>query len=95
MENPKLAVPSKYMTGAGKGTPDFERYEWFVSIMLFACEQIVALRPNDREWTATVVDQLRYHVAYLGDKQFGAVHYSPALRGLFSEALQKGLPNAV
>src|SRR4051812_23552184 len=47
LDHPRFSLPQPYMTGAGRGTEDFTRYEWFVSSMLFACEQVLALEATD------------------------------------------------
>jgi hypothetical protein len=64
---------------------DFEQYEWFVSLMLHAFEQILALEPGDPVWRTTIADQLQYHRAYLVDERFVRNHYSGALIGLLDD----------
>lgn len=82
LQHPHLAAPQPYLTGVGRDSETFARYEWFVSMMLFACEQIVALQPRDREWRSTVQDQLRLHREYLRGTEFSANCYSKQLRAL-------------
>lgn len=57
---------------------EFERYEWFVSVMLHAFEQILDLT-KDKVWRKAINDQLHYHKKYLAGPRFVAHHYSDDL----------------
>ena len=92
LQHPTLAAPREFLTTSSRGTEEFERYEWFVSAMLFACEQIVALSPDDRAWRDTVLSQLRYHKRYLGGNYFEIAHYSPVLQGLIRQVTSEAGP---
>jgi hypothetical protein len=67
----------------------FEKYEWFVSIMLNACEAILLHVPNKGEWLETIQAQIGYHSTYIRSQQFQkncALHYSIQLRKPLAEA---------
>ena len=70
-------------------TPDSERYLWFVSFMLSACENIRFSDEYDREWERAITDQLTYHegplrVLWVDNWEH---HYSPQLNALVRMAL--------
>ena len=71
VEWPQLAEPSEHP--AMLTAPlELSRYEWFVGILLRACEELLeyidALAKTDRgrrdEWCRTVKSQLEFHVRY-------------------------------
>jgi hypothetical protein len=57
-----------------------EKYLWFVSIMLNACEKILFNAPNSKAWRATIEDQIDYHLP-LFDCAWDRMrhHYDPPL----------------
>lgn len=57
--------------------------------MMFACEQIVALQPKDREWQASVADHLNIHKWYIQSSYFYPDRYSLELRQMIT-ALSEG-----
>ncbi|HHQ4708859.1 TPA: hypothetical protein ACSP0D_002958 [Aeromonas veronii] len=65
----------------------YERYEFFVSYLLFAAEEILVLTKNSQAWRATLSDQLRYHALYLDTQDFPEHHYSSDLLTLREEAI--------
>lgn len=81
-----LAVEHPLLAGGYVSIPDaceppkeeFERYEWFVSVMLHAFEQILDLT-KDKVWRKAINDQLHYHKKYLTGPRFVAHHYSEDL----------------
>lgn len=85
----RLALEHPEFSGPALQLADFndkktkERYEWFVSYLLMAAEQILDLDPNNPEWLATITTQLGYHKEYLNSsgKQY-LNHYSMRLREL-------------
>lgn len=68
-----LAVeyPNLAKGGVGAKDPEFERYQWFVSVMLHASEEILLVTENDPEWRGAIGLQLAYHKAYLAGPEFG------------------------
>jgi hypothetical protein len=61
----------------------FEKYEWFVSVMLNAGESILLHVAGEDEWLDTIESQIAYHREYLDSEEFLAeysTHYSPQLR---------------
>ena len=66
-----------------KVDPEFERYEWFVSVMLHAFEQILELTKGDTIWRKAITDQIDYHKEYLSSPVFIREHYSATLCALF------------
>jgi hypothetical protein len=67
---------------------DFERYEWFVSMMLFSAEEVLILTTRDENWNAAISDQITYHKEYLTANIGKYVdHYSPEMQRLMREVL--------
>jgi hypothetical protein len=67
---------------------EFERYEWFVSFMLNACEHILFYVPEDPRWRDCMVSQIGYHAEYLSKKMDIRSHYSPDFSRLISRACE-------
>jgi hypothetical protein len=44
--------------------PDFFQYEWFVKLMLNACEGIVLFVGDDPQWVDSIKAQIRWHAKY-------------------------------
>lgn len=64
----------------------FEKYEWFVSVMLNACESILLHVADRDEWRETIRSQIGFHSKYIKSERFQreyACHYSDALRSMF------------
>ena len=61
----------------------FEQYEWFVSRMLYAAEEVLLLTSDDRSWNDVITDQIGFHAEYISGRgaQYND-HYSPTLRTL-------------
>jgi hypothetical protein len=78
-----IAIPAK----GSEPDPAFERYEWFVSVMLHAFEQILELTDGDEIWRKALEDQIGYHEGYLRSPRFVSEHYSDSLRELFPTKL--------
>jgi hypothetical protein len=64
-EHPAFSVMDSSVLKVKPDGLEFERYKWFVSYMLFACEEILDLFPNSKEWTETIERNLGYHKNYL------------------------------
>jgi hypothetical protein len=67
----------------------FEKYEWFVSVMLGACEAILLHVSDKDEWRDAIQSQISYHSNYIRSQQFQkyyASHYSIQLRKLLAQA---------
>ena len=47
-----------------------DKYRWYVSYFLWACEEVIAFAPTDTEWHQDIVAQLGYHRAYLASDEF-------------------------
>lgn len=69
-------------------TVDGERYQWFISILLAAAEQIILYVPEDDRWVDTIVAQLRYHapaIRLIWPEL--SSHFGEAMHRLIAEAL--------
>ena len=66
---------------------EYERYEWFVSVMLHACEQILELTQGDTAWRKTILSQFIYHKDYLAE-EFDPEEYSNEVGKLVGKALE-------
>ena len=69
-ENPAYAYPrvrppidriERTMNGSAI---EFERYEWFISIMLLACKTVLESKEAHNGWTRTMRRQIYYHWEY-------------------------------
>lgn len=83
VEHPKLASGTVAIPSGKSFDEEFERYEWFVSVMLHAFEQILDLVDSDKVWVKAIKDQIDYHEAYLASDGFVRGHYSETLQDLF------------
>ncbi len=87
----KLAIQYPNLAAGNQPTDplEFESYEWFVSYMLNACEQILLFEPNSPEWQFCVRAQLDYHRHYLTNNDWFRKnflhHYSLTLRSMIAE----------
>ncbi|MBE0364100.1 hypothetical protein PULV_a1656 [Pseudoalteromonas ulvae UL12] len=61
--HPKLA--SGDYVAKGENDPEYAKYTWFFSSMLFAFEQLLEAKPNDDKWIATIKSQLEKHKNHL------------------------------
>jgi hypothetical protein len=62
---PSLAYPTDSAAIADMTREERARYGWFVSYLLYTCEQILASFPADPEWLRTCREQIGYHDAYV------------------------------
>jgi len=93
MQNPCFSSPSypksaprlkEFSTDRDK----YEQYEFFVSYLLFAAEEILDLvGTSSPEWHATLASQLRYHALYLQSADLQESHLSKAVLRLRDRAL--------
>lgn len=83
-ENPRLA-----RAGFDRAEADaFEQYEWFVSRMLYAAEEVLILAYQSKPWHAAIRAQIGYHSEYLRSQgQNYVCHYSSELQELITEEL--------
>lgn len=66
----------------------YEQYEFYVSNMLFAAEEILDITHNKSEWRTTLRDQLKYHALYLQSLDMPETHYGAKLLTLRDEAVE-------
>ena len=94
VQHPELAEP---MPGDAvfEDRAVYRRYEWFVGVLLRACEALLEHRKNRTpKWELAVAMQLRYHARYLREDpwftgQGGELVYSQHLRRLVRKALEE------
>jgi hypothetical protein len=97
-----LAIANPELSSAGYPTNDppslkfkkndplkYEKYEYYVAYLLYAAEEIICLTKGKDKWRATLIDQLRFHGAYLGSSDFPEGHYSSELVELVEAALEE------
>lgn len=65
VQYPRLAYPESPAAIAAMSRDDKARYGWFVSYLLYTCEQILASFPNDPEWQKSCEEQIGYHASYI------------------------------
>jgi hypothetical protein len=68
-----------------------EKYQWFISIVLNSCEQVLLSMPNVEEWRSTLVDQVHYHAEAIQQLWHGgwAEGYSPKMKDIVLDGLRK------
>lgn len=64
-----------------------EKYEWFVSRLLYAAEQALMYSPNDRHWKSVIQQQFGYHKIYLREKNMQNIEnsFSPELYKIYQD----------
>jgi hypothetical protein len=92
-ENPQFAEPEPFLIIKGKSDERFPKYEWFVSAMLFACEQVLLLEPKNKQWRAAVESQLAPHTEYFFTVDFVPDYYSNTLQEMIDEHLAPRSPH--
>jgi hypothetical protein len=65
VQYPRLAYPETDKAVASMNREERARYGWFVSYLLYTCEQILTSFPDDREWLRTCEEQVGYHAPYI------------------------------
>jgi hypothetical protein len=72
-----------------------EKYQWFISIVLNSCEQVLLGMPNASDWRSTLVDQIWYHAEPIqqlwGEWKEG---YSDKMNGIVLDGLKKDRDDA-
>jgi hypothetical protein len=98
-ENPRFANPELAKIDFVEGTFDgekesFEKYEWFVSLMLNAGEAILNVRPTS-DWKNSVKSQIKFHHAYLNsDRVRKARHIEQNYGKKFQKLIGRALSEA-
>ncbi len=75
-------------SNVNKDSIEVERYYWFISVMLNACEQIILFVPDDPSWQDVIEAQISYHlpaIAYNWNDWSG--HYSDEMVELIERVL--------
>jgi hypothetical protein len=69
-----------------------EKYQWFISIVLNSCEQVLLGMPNASEWRSTLVDQIYYHAEAIQQFWSGGwdEQYSSKMNGIVRDGLKMG-----
>jgi hypothetical protein len=65
VQYPSLAYPESAAAVAAMKREEKARYGWFVSYLLYTCEQLLISFPNDAGWTRTCKEQVAYHAPYI------------------------------
>jgi hypothetical protein len=97
-ENPNYACVDQARKVVPKGlsqlednpSVEAEKYQWFLSIVLNSCEQVLLGMPNVHEWRGTLVDQVWYHaeaIAQLWGKWKEG--YSEKMQSIVDEGLSR------
>ncbi|MEA2980591.1 MAG: hypothetical protein QOF09_2414 [Alphaproteobacteria bacterium] len=87
VQYPRLAYPENAAAVAGMAREERARYSWFVSYLLYTCEQILGSFPNDAEWQRTCAEQISYHGPYVCTTVIKDEidHYDPPMRALIQQ----------
>lgn len=70
VEHPHLAYPRSGHIESIRNTEEYVRYTWFVSYMLFACDEVLALSRETRQWRGVIKEQVKFHLNYLSSPEF-------------------------
>jgi len=65
VQYPSLAYPESAAAVAAMKREDRARYGWFVSYLLYTCEQLLVSVPNDAGWLRSCKEQIAYHAPYI------------------------------
>lgn len=68
----------------------YEKYEFFVSYMLFVSEEILELTEYDNNWENTLKTQIKYHYYYLNEKKKDKIYFK-----MYSDNLNKFIKEAI
>ena len=85
-DNPDLSLAQIKKTDADQ----FEKYEWFVSRMLYAAEEVLTLSAQSKPWKAAIKTQMDFHSDYLVGEGIEYIeHYSEELKEIYMQLLKK------
>jgi hypothetical protein len=70
---------------------EFYNYQWFVSFMLLACDQVIRLRGGGPDWEKFVKNNVGYHRDYLKSSAFNETYhrFSPELISKVDQILEE------
>lgn len=96
MQNPEFSMPSYPVENPKmlrfSGDPkQYDAYEFYVSHMLYAVEEIVDMVRGTPEWSGwreTILSQMEYHALYLKSDDFPRSHWSSDVLSLVDEAIE-------
>jgi hypothetical protein len=92
MENPKFSSAAyprdrPLLYEIEKNPLQYESYEYYVASLLFAAEGILE-SCSDKEWTAALTDQMKYHALYLKKANLLETHYSSKVCAVAARAIK-------
>ena len=87
VQYPGLAYPEGPTAIAAMKREDKARYGWFVSYLLYSCEQILISFPTDPGWRRSCLEQIGYHAPYICTTVIKdeISNYDPELQSLIRE----------
>jgi hypothetical protein len=92
IDHPELANPELSKLDFEKQELDgsrqeFYKYQWFVSFMLLACDEVLSLRGDGPDWDKFVENNVGYHRRYLNSRAFEKTQhlFSPKLLNKINE----------
>jgi len=97
VEHPELAYPANFRAGADMTQEQKARYGWFVSYLLYTCEQILENFPDDAQWRHACLEQIGYHKAYLCSSVVNTAEindYDETVRELIRQVVPSGSADA-
>ena len=85
IDHPKLANPElseldfkERLLDGDRG--EFFKYQWFVSFMLLACDEVLRLRGGGAEWQKFVENNVGYHRDYIKSQAFEKTQHRFSLK---------------
>jgi len=92
IDYPDYACPDFDKLKRHEDNREFYKYEWFVSFMLLACDQVIRLPKGGPNWEQFVRNNVSYHSDYLKSKYFKEGYsppFSPKLISKVKEVLDE------
>ena len=94
VENPEFSMPSYPIAKPPfkefvADSLNYRKYEFYVSNLIFAAEEILELTQSSQEWRATLQSQLQYHALYFQTEDFPESHYSKTILALREVAIAR------
>lgn len=90
LEYPQYSLPDYSRISADENSDEFKQYEWFVSFLIYAAEEILAFFPDSEGWRATITSQFEYHREYLQAGYINPRHYTREVCELIEQVRAEG-----
>ncbi len=55
---------------------NFSKYQWYISIMLLSCEEVLKIKKLEKDWENTLKHQMKIHENFISSDHFIDVYYN-------------------